>query len=172
MILGVSGLTAAYILLAVLLLSVNLYSKWSWKIKALAIAMTSAFYLVSYFSFPYLLGWPTDEELPKHFRLLAAEVKQPDKELGEDGQIYLWLTQIENVDSQTLPRAYVVPYTGVLYERIINAKSKIKYGIPQLGEYNEARSPSNVKIDDASRSGKDSLDIQFYDLPDPLFPDK
>jgi len=25
---------------------------------------------------------------------------------------------------------------------------------------------------DSSETGKESLDIQFYDLPDPLFPDK
>ncbi|MCK5498953.1 MAG: hypothetical protein KAI77_07110, partial [Gammaproteobacteria bacterium] len=71
MTLGISGLIAAYIVLAVLLLSINLYSKWSWHVKAITIIITSAFYIVSYFSFPPLLGWPTKQALPSHFRLLS-----------------------------------------------------------------------------------------------------
>jgi len=170
MTLGISGLIAAYTLLAVLLLSINLYSKWSWQLKSVTIIITSAFYIVSYFSFPPLLGWPTSQKLPVHFRLLASEVHQPDKLTGEEGSVYLWLKEIENITSRVSPRAYVLPYSTLLHEKIINVQTKIDRGIPQLGEYEEDIMRQEVL--DSSEIGKESLDIQFYDLPDPLFPDK
>ncbi len=171
MTLGISGLIAAYIVLAVLLLSINLYSKWSWQVKAITIIITSAFYIVSYFSFPPLLGWPTKQALPSHFRLLSSEVHQPDKLTGTEGAVYLWLKEVEDITTYVLPRAYVLPYSNLLHERIISAQSKIDQGIPQLGEYEE---DDSMKIEalDSTEIGQESLDIQFYDLPDPLFPEK
>ena len=170
MTLGISGLIAAYTLLAVLLLSVNLYSKWSWQLKAITIIITSVFYIVSYFSFPPLLGWPTNQKLPTHFRLLATEVHQPDKLTGEEGSVFLWLKEVEDITTHALPRAYVLPYSNLLHERIINVQSKIDRGIPQLGEYEK----DNMREEalDSPETGQKSLDIQFYDLPDPLFPEK
>ncbi len=171
MTLGISGLIAAYIVLAVLLLSINLYSKWSWQVKAMTIFITSAFYVISYFSFPPLLGWPTEQTLPSHFRLLSSEVHQPDKLRGTEGAVYLWLKEVEDITTYVLPRAYVLPYSNLLHERIISAQSKIDLGIPQLGEYDEDDSMRQEVID-SPEIGKESLDIKFYDLPDPLFPDK
>ena len=43
MTLGITGIIAAYILLAVLLLSINLYSKWPWQLKAGAIVITVSY---------------------------------------------------------------------------------------------------------------------------------
>ena len=171
MTLGISGLIAAYTVLAVLLLSINLYSKWSWQVKAITIIVTSAFYVISYFSFPPLLGWPTKQVLPSHFRLLSSEVHQPDKLRGTDGAIYLWLKEVEDITTYVLPRAYVLPYSSLLHERIIRVQSKIDHGIPQLGEYDEDDSMRQEVID-SPEIGKESLNINFYDLPDPLFPDK
>ena len=171
MTLGISGLVAAYIVLAVLLLSINLYSKWSWQVKAITIVLTSSFYVISYLSFPPLLGWPTKQALPSHFRLLSSEVHQPDKLTGEDGAIYLWAKEIEDITTQILPRAYALPYSNSLHEKIISAQSKIDRGIPQLGEYEEDDF-MKIEVLDSSETGQESLNIQFYDLPDPLFPDK
>lgn len=170
MTLGISGLIAAYILLAALLLSVNLYSKWSWQLKTITIIITSVFYIISYISFPPLLGWPTNQKLPAHFRLLATEVHQPDKLTGEEGSVFLWLKEVENITTLVLPRAYVLPYSSLLHEKIINVQSKIDRGIPQLGEYEE--DSMRQEVINSSETGQKSLDIQFYDLPDPLFPEK
>ena len=170
MTLGISGLIAAYILLAALLLSVNLYSKWSWQLKTITIIITSVFYIISYVSFPPLLGWPTNQKLPAHFRLLATEVHQPDKLTGEEGSVFLWLKEVEDITTLVLPRAYVLPYSSLLHEKIINVQSKIDRGIPQLGEYEE--DSMRQEVINSSETGQKSLDIQFYDLPDPLFPEK
>lgn len=171
MVLGIPSLVAVYVWLAVLLLSINLYSRWSWKIKAGAIIVTSAFYVISYFSFPPLLGWPTDQALPTHFRLLYSEVRQPDKVTGNSGAVFLWVKEIEDISVYIPPRAYSLAYSKPLHEAVIGAQSKIDHGIAQLGEYSEEISPSRIPTD-SSMVGQESLDIQFYDLPDSLLPDK
>lgn len=170
--LGITGLIAAYVLIAILLLSINLYSNWSWRVKAGSIVITTTFYIITYLSFPPLLGWPTDANPPSNFYLIAAHVQQPSKITGDNGSVFLWLTQIDDLTSAATPRAYELPYSDALYEVIINANSKIKKGIPQLGEFKDPDQSLAGQIKDASRFGKDSLNIQFYDLPDPLFPEK
>ncbi|HSR62398.1 MAG TPA: hypothetical protein VLN56_03225 [Gammaproteobacteria bacterium] len=169
--LGITGLIAAYVLIALLLISINLYSNWSWKIKTGAVILTSVFYVVTYLSFPPLLGWPTDQDPPERFRLIAAHVVQPDKVTGADGAIYLWLTQIDDLSSSSPPRAYELPYSPPLHDLVINASSKLKKDIPQLGEF-EDRKNLIEEVREAPRSGQESVNIQFYDLPDPLFPEK
>lgn len=170
MTLGITGIISSFILLALLLLSINLYSKWSWPIKAITIIITSVFYIVCYYSFPPLLGWPTTQYPPEQFRLIAAHVSQPDKEMGKDGSIYLWLTEIENMTDSPEPRAYELEYSNELHEKIISVKAKMDKDIAQMGEF---KKPDDLMIQvDEQRRGVKSVKIEFYDLPDPLFPDK
>jgi hypothetical protein len=170
--LSVSGLIAAYILIAILLLSINLYSKWSWQVKAGAIFITTVFYVVTYLSFAPLLGWPTEESPPGNFRLIAAHVQQPNKITGDDGAIYLWLSHIKDLSKNTPPRAYVFPYSNNFYEKIVAAKAKLNKGVPLLGEFEEIDEMNMVEVEDSSKMGQESINIDFYDLPDPLIPDK
>lgn len=170
MILGITGIIAAYTLIGLLLLSINLYSKWSWQVKALSIILTSAFYVITYFSFPPLLGWPTTQNPPSQFRLISAHVVQPNKETGEEGSVYLWLTGIENMNASQEPRAYQLEYSNELHERIINVNAKLDKDIAQLGEFKEPDETFN-QVEELKR-GMKSVKIEFYDLPDPLFPDK
>ncbi|MFT5132074.1 MAG: hypothetical protein ACI9SC_000537 [Gammaproteobacteria bacterium] len=170
--LGVSGLITAYILIALLLLSLNLYSRWSWQVKTATIVVTTLFYIVTYLSFSPLLGWPTKQLPPTNFRLIAAHVQQPDKVTGDEGAIYLWLAHINDLSINSPPRAYEFPYTNGLYEKIVNAKAKLNKGVPLLGEIEEIDDANKVEVEDDSRMGQASLKIQFYDLPDPLIPDK
>ena len=170
MTIGITGIIAAYILIGLLLLSINLYSKWSWQVKAITIILTSAFYIITYFSFPPLLGWPTSQNPPEQFRLIAAHVEQPNKETGAEGAVYLWLTEIENMTDIPEPRAYQLDYSNELHEKIINVNAKLDKDIGQLGEFKE---PDGKMVDiDEQRRGVKSVEIEFYDMPDPLFPDK
>lgn len=171
LILGTTGLVTAYVLIGALLLSINLYSNWSWKIKAMTIIITTMFFIITYFSYPNLLGWPTSGNPPERFRLIASHVQQPNKVTGESGAIFLWLTQIDDLASSTPPRAYRMEYTNELHELVINANSKLNKGIPQLGEFEDHENIIG-ELKDAPRSGQKTTDIEFYDLPDPLFPDK
>jgi len=169
--LGIAGLITAYVLIALLLLSINLYSNWSWKVKAGTIIITTIFYIISYISFPPLLGWPTSQQPPERFKLLAAHVEQPDKASGKEGAIYLWINQIDDLTAYGAPRAYKMPYSDLMHEVVIKANAKLKKDIPQLGELNEEGS-MQVDVQDSSRAGVADAPIVFYDLPDPLFPDK
>jgi len=170
--LGIAGLLVAYVAIALLLLSINLYSNWSWKIKAASILATTLLYIVSYISFPPLLGWPTGEIPPERFRLIAADVVQPDKASGEKGMVYLWLKDLDDLSGRTRPRAYALAYSDRLHEMIINAKSKLNKGMAQLGEFKLPNDSHVREIDTFKRTGQKAVNIEFYDLPDPLIPDK
>lgn len=168
--LGITGIIAAYILLAILLLSIDLYSKWAWPIKAGAVILTSAFYVITYYSMPALLGWPTKQDPPAQFRLLAAHVEQPNKEENTSGAIYLWLSKINNMTELSEPRAYEFEYSPELHEKIINVDAKLDNNIAQIGEFKEPDDVFNQVAE--QKRGVKSIKIEFYDLPDPLFPDK
>jgi amino acid transporter len=170
--LGTSGLVAAYVLVALLLLILNLYTRWAWQLKAALIALVSAFFLVTYFSLPPLLGWPTDADLPKRFNLVAIFVQEPDKTSGAPGEIYLWATDMVAGSGATEPRAYRVPFSSELHARIVEAGNKMRKGMPQIGEIREEPPASGGRPTDESHGGQKSVAIEFFDLPDPLFPDK
>lgn len=170
--LSIAGLLIAFVLLAMLLLSLNLYSNWSWPVKASAIVLVSLFYLVSYFSFPPLLGWPTkDNNLPERFRLIAAHVQEPDKISGTDGAIYLWLSDMTSGRNSKVPRAYELSYNNDLHKKVVEAKAKLNKKLPQLGEISENDDPT-TEVKDKTQGGQVSVNIEFFDMPDPLFPEK
>ena len=170
--LGITGLVAAYVLIALLLLSVNLYSDWSWKVKAGSIVVTTFLYVITYVSFPPLLGWPTREQPPERFRLVAADVLQPDKSTGAKGMIYLWLKDLDDLSARTQPRAYKLPYSSELHEIVIAAKSKLDKGMQQLGEFYKPNDPNIREVDTFRQTGQKTANIEFYDLPDLLIPEK
>lgn len=170
--LGMTGLIAAYVLVALLLLSINLYSNWSWKVKAGSIVATTLLYVVTYLSFPPLLGWPTGEMPPQRFRLVGADVVQPDKMTGAKGMVYLWVKDLDDLSARSHPRAHKLPYTSDLHEAVLSAKSKLQKGMEQLGEFKLPLDANAREVDTLSRGGQQSVEIDFYDIPDPLIPDK
>jgi hypothetical protein len=168
--LGMSGLIAAYVLIALLLLSINLYSKWSWPVKAATIIITSGFYAVSYYSFPALLGWPTTEAMPQKFKLNAVQVVQPDKQKKTKGKIYLWATELKDLKPVGMPRAYRLPYSEALFEKVNKARIKMSKGMEQLGEYKKPKKGSILIM--VPKTSQVYTPIKFYDLPNPLYPEK
>ena len=167
-----AGLVAAFVLTALLLLCVNLYSKFSWQIKAMLVVTVSAFYVVAYYSLPPLMGWPTDASLPKRFNLIATYVQEPNKTSGNPGHIFLWVTDIAKGPKRTEPRAYRMPFANDLHVKVVEAGTKVRKGVPQLGEVaNENMGPLGRPSDETS-SGQNSAGINFFDLPDPLLPEK
>ena len=69
MALGISGLIAAYILLAALLLSVNLYSKWSWQLKTITIIITSVFFYRFLFFISTITRLANKSEITRAFQI-------------------------------------------------------------------------------------------------------
>ena len=169
--LSLTGIITSYIIIALLLVSIVFYSAWTIKIKAASCIITAVFLVVSFMSFSPLLGWATEDEPPLRFRLISAYVEQPDKLSGDEGSIYIWITKLEDLTSIQVPRSHKLPYTEALHEKIINANAKLDKGIAQLGEFKKQPNFAMIGKDD-TKAGLISDQIQFYDLPDPLFPDK
>ncbi|MSP20284.1 MAG: hypothetical protein EXQ93_01890 [Alphaproteobacteria bacterium] len=129
MTLGYVGVIAAYVIIAVLLLSLNIAPRWAWWVKATAIIVTAAFFVVTYYSMIDLMGWPVKERLPEKFQLLWAKVNEPDKLMNQPGAIYMWVEALDkNNVPNGIPRAYRLPYTLPLETGIENALDMITAG--------------------------------------------
>jgi hypothetical protein len=123
-------------------------------VKAAAITVTTLFFSVSYASIAGLIGWPSEARLPGHFQLDWATVVEPDKLNGSPGSIYLWLETLDenNVPAGT-PRAFRVPYSRELAERIGHAKERIEQGMDQAGTARELGVPDGPPDQDQRLAG-------------------
>jgi hypothetical protein len=128
------AISAAYVVLGVLLLSVSLTSPFRWWVKAAAIVVTSAFFIEAFFATKGLLGWPGTGRLPARFQLLWSRVVEPDPKSHDAGAIFLWVEEVDenNVPTGT-PRSYRLPYTKPLADKSLKARDEIMSGNPQEG---------------------------------------
>ena len=184
------GLVAAYIVLAVLLLSLNLTSLWRWWIKGAAIIITTIFFGVTFQTLNGLMGWPTTQKLPARFTLVWSLAVEPDKKTNSPGCIYLWAEELDgnNVPSST-PRSYQLPYSDALARQIAGAQEKRDRGVEVMGRVEEARSreeelKTDIKIGRIERNGEengaadtvpfmdDGARLSFEELPPVILPDK
>lgn len=173
MFLGQLGIISCFIILAFLLLLLNLYSHWHWKLKATAIVLVMCFYLVSYFSFPPLLGWPTEQELPERFKLVSELVVEPNKKKGTSGSIYIWITDLAGDPAYAMPRAFAMPYSPEMHEIVVEAGNKVRKGLPQIGEVSDGGDfDSIIDPSDAYQGGDVTIAVEFFDLPEPVLPGK
>jgi hypothetical protein len=187
------GISAAYVVLAVIVLSMGLTSRFAWWVKATAIVVTSGFFVEVFFASKGLLGWPASGALPPKFQLLWTRVVEPDLKAGNRGAIYLWVEEVDanNVPSG-LPRSYRLPYSVKLADRTMKARDEIMAGNPQEGLAEdvaegdptsaEASAKPNQQADGGitSTGGKVELDgpidqvprVEFRPMSNPLLPPK
>jgi hypothetical protein len=127
-------LSIAYALLGILLLVICVFAKVPWPVKAGLIALTSAFYAVSFFATRGLLGWSSTDPLPAKFKLLGARIVEPHSLEGDPGAIHLWVEALDedNIPSG-VPRAYRLPYNVRLAEKTEAAVRASADGKPQGG---------------------------------------
>jgi hypothetical protein len=128
------GLAIGYALLGVVLLSILVFARFAWPIKAALIVLTSGFYVVNFVETRALLGWSSIDPLPSRFKLLSARIVEPHSLEGEPGAIHLWVEELDqdNFPSGT-PRAYRLPYDAKLAERTEAAMKASADGKPQGG---------------------------------------
>ena len=156
--LGRFELIAAYVALAALLLSLNLWTRIRWWIKASAIIVTTGFFFVSFLGVKHLLGWPTDDRLPDRFELVYAVINEPIEASNTPGAIYLWVLKLPGdgaldeedvytpgvidtrIDPEEVPRAYKLPYDRETHREVIEAQLKIADAYFDDGSYDEALS--------------------------------
>lgn len=158
---AVLGLVASYAILAVLLLSLNLRSAWHWAIKAIAISLTGAFFVVAFLAIEALLGWPTETPPPAQFQLHAALVLEPSRSARSAGAIYLWLSPRTDGEITGPPRAHALPYSRELHEQTERAQRRLQDGQPIEGTAKPGNQPGNH-----------SVQVQLFEGPRPVLPPK
>jgi hypothetical protein len=123
------SLTAAYALVAALLAYLLLVSRLHWVFKALATAATVALIPLTFNGVGELRGLPTDGPIPFSFRMLWAQVIEPNPLQSEKGHVFLWL---QTLDADNFPvgqpRAYQLPYSDDLKIKVNDAMGKIAQG--------------------------------------------
>jgi hypothetical protein len=128
------GLSIAYASIGVLLLVACLFTRLPWPVKAAAIVVTSAFYVVSFYATRGLLGWSSVDPLPPHFKLLSARIVEPYSLAGDPGAIHLWVEALDHDNRPSgIPRAYRLPYTAKFAEKAEAAVKASADGKPQGG---------------------------------------
>jgi hypothetical protein len=187
------GISAAYVVLSLVVLSMGLTSRFAWWVKAATIVVASGFFVEVFFASKGLLGWPASGALPPKFQLLWTRVVEPDVKAGNRGAIYLWVEEVDanNVPSG-LPRSYRLPYSVKLADRTMKARDEIMAGNPQEGLAEdvaegdptsaEASAKPNQQADGGitSTGGKVELDgpidqvprVEFRPMSNPLLPPK
>jgi hypothetical protein len=127
-------LSVGYALIGALLLTVLVYARLPWPAKAVAVIMTSAFYIVSFNGTRGLLGWASTDRLPAAFKLLQARIVEPHTLEGDPGSVYLWVEQLDDDNRPSgVPRAYRLPFSETLAEKTHAAENEIATGHPQGG---------------------------------------
>jgi hypothetical protein len=127
-------LSVAYAVIGALLLVVLVYARLHWSLKAVAVVVTSVFYVVSFGGMRGLLGWASTDRLPTSFKLLQARIVEPHSLEGDPGSIYLWVEELdEDKRPSGIPRAFRVPYNDALADKTHAAQNEIAAGHPQGG---------------------------------------
>jgi hypothetical protein len=127
-------LSVAYAIVGALLLIVLVYARLHWSLKAAAVVVTSAFYVVSFAGMRGLLGWASTDRLPASFKLLQARIVEPHSLEGDPGSIYLWVEELDEDNRPSgVPRAFRVLYSDALAEKTHAAQNEIAAGRPQGG---------------------------------------
>ncbi|MDC9822305.1 hypothetical protein PRN20_01060 [Devosia sp. ZB163] len=151
----ISAAVALFLLLALLLVSLNLFSLWKWWVKAAAIVVTLGSVVVLYFAMTNVVGWATTDQLPARFSLLHTRIVEPDKLRGLAGRIYLWVEQVD--DKQVVispPRAYEVPYEVETASEVATAQQQIEGGGKVLGQFAATGSEAPTKDINPTEKGE------------------
>ena len=145
-------LSISYALIGALLLAVLVYARLPWSAKAVAVIVTSAFYIVSFLGMRELLGWASVDRLPASFKLLQVRIVEPHSLEGDPGAIYLWVEALDDGNRPSgVPRAYRVPYSDKLAEKTDRAQSEIAAGRAQGGRAADLGSGEGGLLDAARR---------------------
>ncbi len=123
------SLTAAYALVAALVAYLLVLTRLHWVLKSAATVATVALIVMTFFGIGELRGLPSDGPLPSSFRMLWAQVIEPNPLQGEKGHVFFWLQTLDSANFPVgQPRAYQLAYSDDLKIKVGEAMGKIKQG--------------------------------------------
>jgi hypothetical protein len=190
------SISAAYVVVCVLLLAMSLFAPLRWWVKAPAIVVASFFFVEEFYASKSLMGWPGTDRLPNRFQLLWTRVVEPDPKLHDPGSIFFWVEEVDENNVPTgVPRSYRLPYMKPLADKALKARDEIMSGNPQEGtaddlaeNENEQRMgmnlPNNLENTNQAQSGNANIDlsqlkllegmqhVEFIPMPGPKLPAK
>lgn len=165
---GMLLISCAFGILTLLTAIVLVRSTAAYALRLAGLAALILLALVTWRSYPGLLGWATTFDLPDRFRLDGVYIEEPNKSTNSRGAIYLWVTPFGAGTDLQRPRAFVLPFDTALQVKVTEAATKLRKRLPQLGEV----VPPDPYAPIVPGHVAHIPDIEFYDLPDPLFPEK
>ncbi len=176
-------LGVAYAVLAALLLSLNLETKYRREVKIAAIIGVSLLYVATYHGAQNLRGWAIAEAPPNPFKLHWAVVEEPDKARGTEGAIFILGQKLSSRGVAVgAPRLYELPFTPELAEQIDEALTKkedgkdlearLSYKAATPDDVDEAQKRDGQKSRPDSAGEEDRLKLNFRELASPDLPPK
>jgi hypothetical protein len=117
------------------------------------VILAAGFYVLSWHALQGITGWPSSQVPPEKMRMIASEVREPDKAAGIDGAVFVWGVPLDDPDA--VPRAYRFPYSTELHERITEA-----YKLETLG-----RALAAQRVDTPDGHSLEFVDLQQRRLP-------
>jgi len=108
---------------------VGFYKGFGTKSKILISLILPLIYFFHWQGLQQSKGWPSSQILPTQFELISADVVEPNQSKKISGNIHLWIRANEEIS----PRAYVLPYSRELHQRLFEAKQRSEKGRTQLG---------------------------------------
>ena len=175
----------AYALLFSLLVSVNFFTNFSFKIKAILVFSFLIFSIISYSSIREMQGIPyrdnnfsKDERL---YKILWSGVNEPNKLEKTKGEIFLLLrsTDTKGIEKGD-PRLYAVEYDPFLLEKILEIRKITKKGVPvavkltnlDLKVNDNDKLPDELDGFDKYNSLSGDIIIQLEEIISPSLPEK
>lgn len=120
------GLLAGFMLVLVFLYYLLLKTRLGIAYKLLAVLVVTIFYWIQYESLLQYTGWPSSDDLPAKFVLVATQVQEPNKQTGEKGVMYWWVRDSTNPDLP--PRVYQLPFQSNMHEQTAQIIEEQKKG--------------------------------------------
>ncbi len=119
----------SYAVLVMFIVWVGFYKGFGTKSKIVISLILPLIYFFHWMGLQQSKGWPSDQTLPTQFELISADVVEPNQSKQIKGNIHLWIRPGDD----GAPRAYILPYTRELHQRLFEAKQRSAEGRMQLG---------------------------------------
>jgi hypothetical protein len=155
---------AALLFLALLAL---LWSRWPAWFKGMLVLGVTVLYFYGSSVVGDIWGWPSNDELPERFVLLAAVIDEPNAKHA--GGLYVWVSTLQDGHAAPQPRAFRLPYSKEMHLQLSEGTQKLRAGIAQMGIAERRSPPSGVQW---MRAGNEGQAIRLRDLPGPQLPEK
>lgn len=108
-------------------------------------------------------GWPSRAAVPELASLVWARVDEPNPAASDPGRIYLWVDL-----GAAAPRAYSLPYSRRLHERVQHALAALRHGAPIA----VARTAAPRRHGAHGMRGTGGGQLRFYPQPAVALPPK